>query len=313
MKGAPLVSVVMSVYNGQRYLADSLDSVLSQEGVELELVVVDDGSTDGSAALLADYARRDARVRVFRQENGGLTRALARACGEAHGRLLARQDDDDVSSPGRLAKLAAVLEGSPEVAVASSWVEWVGPRDEFLGRAEFPKDPAIATEDVLRSGRSPVHGSTMFRKADLDAVGGYRPQFYFAQDADLWLRIADRGRFQFLPEVLYRFRVVEGSISTRYRAPQLKLHDLARECRRARQAGRAEEPLLALAEGIRPGRVKEGTARKGAGTYFIGRTLLGNGDPRALEYLRAYVRQAPLDPRGWVSVVQAALAARSGR
>lgn len=311
MNRTPLVSVVMSVYNGQRYLSTSLDSVLSQTGVDFEVVVVDDGSTDGSSEILSRYASRDRRVRLFWQENGGLTRALARGCAESRGHLLARQDDDDVSMPGRLAKLAAVLEESPEVAVASSWVESIGPEDEPLGCMSFSEDSATATDGVLRSGRSPVHGAVMFRRRDLEAVGGYRPQFYFAQDADLWFRIAREGRFRFLPEVLYRFRIVDGSISSKHRASQERLYGLAKECRRAREEGRPEGPLLDEAETVRPGLVRSGRVKRGAGTYFIGRTLLRKGDPRALGYLKSYVRQSPFDPKGWVSVLQALLARKS--
>ncbi len=313
MSRTPLVSVVMSVYNGQRYLSTSLDSVLSQDGVDFEVVVVDDGSTDGSAGILSAYARRDQRVRVLRQENGGLTRALARGCAESRGILLARQDDDDVSMPGRLAKLAEVLEGCPGVAVASSWVESIGPEDEPLDRTSFSEDVTTATRGVLLSGRSPVHGSVMFRRRDLEAVGGYRPQFYFAQDADLWFRIAREGWFQFLPEVLYQFRIVEGSISSTHRASQVRLYELAKECHRAREAGRSEGPLLAEAEAIRPGLMRSGRAKRGAGTHFIGRTLLRKRDPRAFGYLKSYVRQSPFDPKGWVSLLQAVLARRIAR
>ena len=123
MSGRPLVSVVMSVYNGEGYLPASLDSLLAQEGVDFEIVVVDDGSTDQSPEILENYARKDYRVRVIRQENAGLTKALARGCGEATGELVARQDADDVSFPGRLAKLTAVLRENAGVAVAASWVE----------------------------------------------------------------------------------------------------------------------------------------------------------------------------------------------
>ena len=106
---SPLVSVVMSVFNGGDYLQTALESVLDQEGVDFEFVVVDDGSTDGSAAKLAEIARRDARVRVIRQENAGLTRALMRGCSEARGDFVARQDGDDLSCAGRLARQARVL------------------------------------------------------------------------------------------------------------------------------------------------------------------------------------------------------------
>ena len=310
--GGPLVSVVMSVYNGQQYLRPSLDSVLAQEGVDFEFVVVDDGSTDQSPKMLEEYAQKDSRIRLIRQGNTGLTRALARGCSEARGELIARQDADDVSFPGRLAKLATVLQEDSGIAVADSWVEWIGPRDEPLCITRFSDVASRATEGVLHHRQSPCHGSVMFRRKDYETVGGYRPQFYFAQDSDLWFRLSDRGGFLFVPEVLYRFRVAEGSISTSHRESQLRLYELARGCWSARQNVESEEPLLAKAAQIRPGMARVGRTKKGAGAYFIGRTLLRKGDPRAAKYLWSYVQHSPWDPRGWFSVLQATLRAKMG-
>ena len=93
----PEVSVLMSVYNGARYLRAAIESVLSQQGVDFELLAVNDGSTDKSGSILDEYAARDPSVRVIHQENLGLTRALIRGCNEARGRFIARQDADDVS------------------------------------------------------------------------------------------------------------------------------------------------------------------------------------------------------------------------
>jgi GT2 family glycosyltransferase len=310
MSPSPLVSVVISVYNGERYLRGALESVLGQEGVDLEVVLVDDGSTDASAEIAAVVARRDSRLRLFRQENAGLTQALALGCGEARGVFIARQDDDDLSGPGRLEKLAAVLEADARVAVAASWVDVIGPKGEFLHRTEYPQGLEGGTEAVVERGRNPVHGTTMFRKADYEAVGGYRPEFYFAQDADLWLRLVERGGFLFVPEVLYSFRVQDGSISTHHREAQGRLHALARHCRKARAAGGAEEPFLLAASEIRPVRGVSARAGRGAASYFIGRTLYGNRDPRAIEYLRSYVRQRPFSARGWASLALAAATLR---
>src|SRR5882672_1702517 len=100
----PLVSVVTSTYNGASYLENSLQSVLDQTGVQFELIVVDDGSTDGSAEILARLAGKDSRLRLLRQKNQGLTRALIRGCAEARGTYIARHDSDDLSLPGRLEK-----------------------------------------------------------------------------------------------------------------------------------------------------------------------------------------------------------------
>ena len=91
----PRISVVMSVYNDERYLRQSMESILGQEGVDLELIVIDDGSTDESPTILDEYARQDSRIRLMRQENRGLTMALIRACADAKGEFVARQDAVD--------------------------------------------------------------------------------------------------------------------------------------------------------------------------------------------------------------------------
>ena len=101
--GAPEVSVVMSAFNDAVTLPAALESILSQQGVELEFIVVDDGSTDGSAAILDEAARKDARLKVVHRPNAGLTRALIAGCALASAPWIARQDADDVSQPGRLA------------------------------------------------------------------------------------------------------------------------------------------------------------------------------------------------------------------
>src|SRR5438128_1485891 len=114
----PVVSVVTSVYNGERYLLPSLESVLGQQGVDLELVVVNDGSTDRTGQILDDLASRDNRLRVLHQTNRGLTEALARGCSEARGRYIARHDADDLSLPGRLRRQQRLLDGDPGLSMA---------------------------------------------------------------------------------------------------------------------------------------------------------------------------------------------------
>src|SRR5262249_34243457 len=109
----PMVSVVLSVHNDEPFLAECLESVLAQTGISFEVIAIDDGSSDGSAALLDAYAARDARLRVVHQPQAGLTRALIRGCTMACGRFVARQDADDIAFPGRLARLAAELDAHP--------------------------------------------------------------------------------------------------------------------------------------------------------------------------------------------------------
>ncbi len=162
------VSVVMSVYNGGSSLAATLDSILAQEGVAFEFIVVDDGSTDGSGALLDDYARRDERLRVIHQDNRGLTRALIRGCAAARGPFIARQDAGDISLPGRLARQSAFLESNPEVVLTACGTRFVGPAGELLYEQVQHGDELQRGLEQLDSKRirgPSHHGSVMFRRA----------------------------------------------------------------------------------------------------------------------------------------------------
>ena len=117
MNTNPEVSVVMSVYNGASHLAATLDSILSQEGVELEFIVVNDGSSDKSGQILNDYAQRDSRLRIIHQENTGLTRALIRGCDAARGEFIARQDAGDISLPGPIEKPSSGIKGAGRLCI----------------------------------------------------------------------------------------------------------------------------------------------------------------------------------------------------
>src|SRR5439155_4002224 len=132
MNTHPEVSVVMSVYNGASHLVATLDSILSQEGVEFEFIVVNDGSTDKSGQILDDYAQRDSRLRVIHQENTGLTRALIRGCDAARGEFIARQDAGDLSLPGRLVRQRVILDAEPAVVIVSCATRFLGPSEEEL-------------------------------------------------------------------------------------------------------------------------------------------------------------------------------------
>jgi len=290
----------MSVYNGARYLRAAIESVLSQQGVDFELLVIDDGSTDESGAILDDFAARDSRVRVIHQENVGLTRALILGCNQARGRFIARQDADDVSLPGRLGRLASLLRSDDRLVFVSSHVDVIGPGGEVLMTHTRPADVPEATA-LLIEGRSgpPGHGSVMFRRDIYDSVGGYRPEFYFAQDADLWLRLVERGLLGYVPEVLYRYRVAPNSISGGLNPSKLAFVQSVVDCRKLRAQGLSEEPVLNRCRNLRTAGLMRSRQAEAATFYFLGRNLMATNPLNSARYLLRCIARRPWHLRAW--------------
>jgi hypothetical protein len=211
----PTVSVVMAVRDGAMFLEEAVESVLAQTLRELELIVVDDGSTDRTPEILADYARADRRVRIVGPAAGGLSKALNLACGKARGQYLARLDADDVAIPERLELQTAFLNAHPEVGVVGGAVILIDERGVVLGTVDYPRDPEEVVR-VLASGRVPlVHPAATMRATVFRATSGYRTVVEGAEDYDLWLRISTRHRITNLPQPVLRYRLHGDQSSTK--------------------------------------------------------------------------------------------------
>jgi glycosyltransferase involved in cell wall biosynthesis len=303
------ISVVMGVYNGAATLAATLDSVLGQTERDFELIVVDDGSTDATSNILDEYAARDPRIRIIRQANAGLTRALIAGCAAARGVYIARQDAGDLSDPRRFELQKRALDADDTIAFVSSATRFVGPELEPMqvhrGSGAAIK-PAFIIElsapHALTDGPT-HHGAVMFRRDAYERAGGYRAAFYYGQDYDLWYRLAEAGKFQCIEEVLYTARVTPDSISGAARERQLAIGKLSQEALIARQSGKPDAPILERAAAITPARSRN-VSRRGNGLYFIGEALRRNGDRRARRYLRQSVLAWPLSIRAWVRYLQ---------
>ncbi len=216
----PCVSVVMAVYNGSRFLRTAVESILSQTLPDLEFVIVDDGSTDGTPTILDSY--NDPRlVRVLNCENQGLTRSLNRGIQASSGTYIARQDADDWSLPERLALQVAYLNAHPQVGLVGSGSRWIDTQGGFLRDWQPETEPARIQQKLLWS--SPfVHGTFVFRRACLgDLGGGYDESIPVAQDCDLLLRLAERWDLANVPEILYVYRQHQGSVTSHRKAEQL--------------------------------------------------------------------------------------------
>ncbi|HEU4724472.1 MAG TPA: glycosyltransferase, partial [Candidatus Eisenbacteria bacterium] len=223
----PLVSVLLSSRNGARYLDEALASLASQTYPEVEIIAVDDGSTDATSDILARFAARHGRTRLLRTEGIGLAAALHRAAGGATGAFLARQDDDDRSDPERFTKQVRFLHVHPEVGVVGTAATRIDAEGRMLGPYPVPQTRA-AIAAALRRGTPFVHGSVMIRREAYEASGGYRAAFLAAQDVDLWLRMPPGAELANLPEPLYAWREHPGGVFARARDRQLFFASVAR-------------------------------------------------------------------------------------
>jgi glycosyltransferase involved in cell wall biosynthesis len=208
----PRVSVILPVYNGEPYLAEAVDSILGQTYADFELIAIDDGSRDGSGALLD--AVRDPRVRVVHQENMGLALTLNKGIALARGEFIARQDQDDISRPERLARQVAYLDAHPACGLLGTWSVILEDRKPTSRQHRHPCSNGELQLRVLFDSFF-VHSSVMMRRAALDRAGVYPtdPERNPPEDFDLWLRIARDHELANLPEPLLVYREVPGSIS----------------------------------------------------------------------------------------------------
>jgi glycosyltransferase involved in cell wall biosynthesis len=215
---APRVSVVIPVFNAAPTLPCSIGSIGAQTFRDWELIAVDDGSTDGSAAWLEELARREPRLRLVRQTHDGIVAALNAGLAVARGEFIARMDADDESFPDRLAGQTAFLDARPEIGVVGSLVEYGGDRAANEGYAlhvdwlnTLTSPESIALNRFVESPFA--HPSVMFRRELIARHGGYR-EGDFPEDYELWLRWLEAGvRMAKTPESLLRWNDPPGRLS----------------------------------------------------------------------------------------------------
>jgi glycosyltransferase involved in cell wall biosynthesis len=202
--GSPQISVIVPVYNGAGFLPDCLRGIFSQTFAEFEVVIIDDGSKDASGEVVRSC--RDPRVRYVRQENQGLCHALNRGIQEASAPLVARNDQDDLSLPNRLARQVEVMRDRPEaVALFTHYTKFGRRRSWSNADKQGCADGSLQEIEPIRDGC--LLGSTMLARTEaLRAVGGYRQACYPCDDYDLEMRLCQRGKVLLLREALVRYR-----------------------------------------------------------------------------------------------------------
>jgi GT2 family glycosyltransferase len=210
-RDAPTVSVVLPVYNAASTLPAAVASILGQSFTDLELIVVDDGSTDGSR----EFARGldDDRVRlVGREERAGLVASLNEGVTAARAEWVARMDADDVAHPDRLAAQLSALRRWPDSGMSATGCNIVDARGRVIATRRPPPDHASVAFS-LHFGNVLTHPTVMFRRKLFVAVGGYRAERFPAEDYDLWVRVARRTRVVTIPELLLSYRRSEHGVT----------------------------------------------------------------------------------------------------
>ena len=206
MASSPLVSVIMPVYNGERYLPQAIESILGQTLRDFEFIILNDGSSDGTAPLIERFACLDSRIRVYHQENRGLVAAINRLLALSQAPYVARMDADDISLPHRLEAELNFLEANYSVALVGSAIELISSLGMPSHIVRFPTSDHDIRRALLHHNCI-AHPAVMMRKDAVQAVGGYRKCFAAAEDYDLWLRLAERFQLANLRDPVLQYRV----------------------------------------------------------------------------------------------------------
>jgi glycosyltransferase involved in cell wall biosynthesis len=220
----------MPVYNAERYVAESVESILGQTLRDFEFLIIDDGSTDGARRILEGYAARDPRIRLTSRENRGLVATLNELIDQARGEFLARMDADDIALPERFRQQVDYLRAHLECSVVGCRAQVIDPDgdpicDWFMERPHEEIDALLLREEAV--GSVLCHPSVMMRRAAVLVAGKYR-DFAIGEELDLFLRLAESSRLAILPEVLLRYR----QHLTNFTHQPLQM-GLRPECRRA--------------------------------------------------------------------------------
>jgi glycosyltransferase involved in cell wall biosynthesis len=212
----PLISVILSVYNGEKYLAPALESILAQTLHDFEFITIDDGSTDGTPRILEQYSQRDARIKVVtNQPNRGVVASLNLGLQLANSPYIARMDADDLCAPNRFEKQLAFLEQHPEVGLLGTQHTMTDAAGRFLYRTHFPLSPGEIGW-TLHFVCCMSHPTIIVRQGIIQQAGGYHAEAIHGEDHDLWIRIARITRIANLTESLYTYRFWPGNVSTTY-------------------------------------------------------------------------------------------------
>jgi glycosyltransferase involved in cell wall biosynthesis len=206
MKSSPLISVILPVFNADKYVFQAIESILNQTYTDFELIIIDDGSTDHSAEVICSF--HDTRI-VFlqNQDNQGLVYTLNRGIQSAKGKYIARMDADDISLPHRFQQQVSFLEMHPEIGVVGSGYLPIDENNNAVRSPIYKAEYPLTVKWAILIGNPLAHPSTMYRADLARQLGGYDKHFTYAEDYEFWTRMAEITNICSIKDVLIRYRV----------------------------------------------------------------------------------------------------------
>ena len=202
----PEITVLMSVCNGEKYLRQSIDSILSQTYSDFEFLIIDDGSTDLSRDIVVSYD--DQRIRLIQNKTTlGQTACLNNGLTISNAKYIARIDQDDISLPGRLERQVSFLNEHPGTVLLGSWVDIIDEANNILMNYEIPTNECEISNFFIQSNFTPFpHSSVVFHRDTVEELGGYPSTARYSQDALLFMKIIRQHPFAIIPEILVQIR-----------------------------------------------------------------------------------------------------------
>lgn len=210
----PAISVVMAVFNGGIYLSQAIESILQQSWRDFEFIIINDGSTDQTAAIIDEYAREDSRIKIISRENRGLVASLNEGVAEAKSDLIARMDADDISHPNRFLEQINYLREHPLVVCVGSYYEVIDEDGDLLTTLNAPTKNESIQQALIKGHTVICHPTAIYRKDAFEKAGGYDNKFFLVEDLDLWLKLGELGELANIPIPLVKYRTNINSVST---------------------------------------------------------------------------------------------------
>ena len=201
----PNISVVMSVYNGEKYLREAIESILTQTLADFEFIIINDGSSDHSLDILKEFQSKDGRTKLISRQNRGLIYSLNEGVTSANGIYIARMDADDIALPHRLEHQVAYMK-EHDVVLCGTWAECIDGSGSPVGSIKYPITANKIKHFALLHNPF-VHPSAMFTKKVFTEVGGYSSGFRHIEDYEFWTRIVFKYPTANIPEVLLKYRL----------------------------------------------------------------------------------------------------------